>query len=286
MFAEGAGYSSVYSRPAYQDRVSLITHSSMRSVPDIAMDAQHGTSDAAPLFAGIIGGMRVLGIDACTLGWVAIELSGGRFAAAHVADRLTTLLSVVDDIDNIRTVGIDMPLGLVETGWREADLAAQYFVGSRRRSVFRVPPHAVWKQDVWREDSWEQANQRCRQITGHGLSRQAWGLRDKLAEANQCLATGQYPLQEVHPEVSFAAMNGRPLEHRKISWAGQMARRTLLDQHGIQLPDELGAAGKAGSDDVLDAAAAAWSAHRIAIGHAGRLPTEPSPGQEHICIQY
>jgi predicted RNase H-like nuclease len=39
-------------------------------------------------------------------------------------------------------------------------------------------------------------------------------------------------------------------------------------------------------DDVLDAAAAAWSAHRIATGHAGRLPTEPLAGQEHISIQY
>jgi len=39
-------------------------------------------------------------------------------------------------------------------------------------------------------------------------------------------------------------------------------------------------------DDVLDAAAAeACSAHRSATGHASRLPTEPSPGQEHISIQ-
>jgi predicted RNase H-like nuclease len=184
-------------------------------------------------------------------------------------------------------VGIDMPLGLVETGWRQADLAAQEFVGARRRSVFRMPPRAVWKADVWYEDSWEQANQRCRQLTGHGLSRQTWGLRDKLREADQAdQATGQHSLHEVHPEVSFAAMNGRPLEHRKISWTGQMTRRALLVRHGIQLPDQLGLAGEAGTDDVLDAAAAAWSAHRIATGHAGRLPTEASPGQEDISIQY
>jgi predicted RNase H-like nuclease len=237
-------------------------------------------------FAGIIVGMRVLGVDACTLGWVAIELCGGGFAAAHIADRLTKLLSVVDDVQNVHTVGIDMPLGLVESGWREADLAAQNFVGARRRSVFQVPPRAVWKQDVWHEDSWAQANQRCRLITGHGLSRQTWGLRDKLAEANQCLASGQYSLHEVHPEVSFAAMNGWPLEHRKTSWTGQMARRTLLARHSLHLPDQLGVAGNASPDDVLDAAAAAWSAQRIATGHASRLPTEASPGQEHICIEY
>jgi predicted RNase H-like nuclease len=38
-------------------------------------------------------------------------------------------------------------------------------------------------------------------------------------------------------------------------------------------------------DDVLDAAAEACSAHRSATGHASQLPTEPSPGQEHISIQ-
>jgi predicted RNase H-like nuclease len=90
----------------------------------------------------------------------------------------------------------------------------------------------------------------------------------------------------VHPEVSFAAMNGQPLTHRKISWTGHITRRALLAEHGIHIPDQLGDAGKARLDDVLDAAAAAWSAHRIATGHASRLPAEPSPGQEHISIHY
>ena len=84
-----------------------------------------------------------------------------------------------------------------------------------------------------------------------------WGLRVKLREANECLDTGQYPLHEVHPEVSFAAMNGQPLEHRKISWTGHITRRALLAKHGIHLPDQIGDAGNARLDDVLDAAAAA-----------------------------
>jgi hypothetical protein len=53
-FSEGAGFSSVFGRPAYQDRVASITGSSMRSVPDITMDAQDGTSEAAPLLNGIM----------------------------------------------------------------------------------------------------------------------------------------------------------------------------------------------------------------------------------------
>jgi subtilase family serine protease len=53
-FSEGAGYSSVYPRPDYQDGVGAITGIDSRSVPDITMDAQKGTSEAAPLFAGVL----------------------------------------------------------------------------------------------------------------------------------------------------------------------------------------------------------------------------------------
>jgi subtilase family serine protease len=53
-FAEGAGYSSVFTRPSYQDGVASITRSPMRSVPDITLDSQHGTSESAPMLAGVL----------------------------------------------------------------------------------------------------------------------------------------------------------------------------------------------------------------------------------------
>ncbi|MFZ0905349.1 MAG: DUF429 domain-containing protein, partial [Mycobacterium sp.] len=69
--------------------------------------------------------MRVLGVDAYTTGWIGVELDCGAFVGAHIADSLTTLLSTVNDI---HAVGIDIPLGLVETGRRQADLDARDFV--------------------------------------------------------------------------------------------------------------------------------------------------------------
>jgi subtilase family serine protease len=54
VFSEGAGFSSVFSRPDYQNGVAHITGSPMRSVPDITMDAQDGTSEAAPMMAGVL----------------------------------------------------------------------------------------------------------------------------------------------------------------------------------------------------------------------------------------
>jgi subtilase family serine protease len=52
--AEGAGFSQIYARPDYQNRVASITGSSMRSLPDITMDARDGTSQSAPQFAAVL----------------------------------------------------------------------------------------------------------------------------------------------------------------------------------------------------------------------------------------
>jgi subtilase family serine protease len=53
-FGEGAGYSAVFARPGFQNGVRSITRSDMRSVPDITMNASDGTSESAPLLAGVL----------------------------------------------------------------------------------------------------------------------------------------------------------------------------------------------------------------------------------------
>jgi hypothetical protein len=52
--AESAGYSSVFRRPSYQSGVASLTHSAMRSVPDLVLDSSDGTSESAPLLGGIL----------------------------------------------------------------------------------------------------------------------------------------------------------------------------------------------------------------------------------------
>jgi hypothetical protein len=53
-YGSGAGLSRIFRRPAYQDGVAARTHSAMRSVPDLVMDARDGTSESAPLLAGVL----------------------------------------------------------------------------------------------------------------------------------------------------------------------------------------------------------------------------------------
>jgi predicted RNase H-like nuclease len=86
-------------------------------------------------------------------------------------------------------------------------------------------------------------------------------------------------LFEVHPEISFAELNGGPpVGAGKKTWNGQMARRALLAGEDIRLPDDLAGAGVVPADDILDAAAAAWSARRIASGEASSMPSPPESG--------
>ncbi|MGW7001934.1 DUF429 domain-containing protein [Streptomyces sp. NPDC054933] len=214
--------------------------------------------------------MTVLGVDACASGWVGIVLRDGRFHGAYAARDLDMLLAEVPDA---AVIGIDMPLGLLETAaWRRADLLAANWLGRQRSRVFRVAPRPIWE-----EADYTTANLRCREVTGSGLSRQAWALKGKLREANSRREHGDHRLHEVHPEVSFAAMNdGRPVSWSKKSWNGQMARRRLLDAHGIAVPEHFaGAVGMVAPDDVLDACAAAWSAARIRCHTAEPLPDPP-----------
>jgi len=225
--------------------------------------------------------MRAAGVDAARRGWVAVSLeASGHAVTVRAGPSLDTLLAPDLDRAGTMVVGIDMPLGLLETGWREADRAARRLLGPRRSSVFAIPPRAVWT-----EASYPAANLRCRELTGQGLSAQAWGLRAKLLEADQYRQTCGHPLYEVHPELAFGAMAGAPLAASKHTGPGRDERRRLLARAGIEIPAGT-PAGLIG--DVLDAAAVAWSARRIAAGRAVTVPDIPqsdSRGRE-IAIRF
>jgi predicted RNase H-like nuclease len=215
--------------------------------------------------------MHVIGVDACKGGWVAVSLTDGTVSGV----RTGTSLGEVITGDPV-AVGIDMPLGLLESGWREADRLAHRLLGPRRSSVFAIPPRAVWAQP-----DYASANLHCRELTGKGLSVQAWNLRPKLLEANGFLATSPSPLYEVHPELAFAALAGQPLPFSKHVAPGRELRRDLLAAAGIVLPG-------IATVDALDAAAAAWSTQRIAAGQAVTIPDTPQhdPQGREIAIRY
>jgi predicted RNase H-like nuclease len=207
----------------------------------------------------------VLGVDACRGGWVGIAWSGAS-VTAHVAPTIADLAELAGQP---AVIAIDIPIGLPDRGFRQADLAARAFIRHRRSSVFLTPVRATL--DVSRHD---RANAINREHTGQGMSIQAFSLLKAIKEVDEWRSEAPCRVVEVHPEVSFTELAGEPPPPKK-TWAGAERRRALLSEAGITLAGPLGDTGKAAVDDVLDAAVAAWTARRVQLGTAVPLPNPP-----------
>ena len=206
--------------------------------------------------------MLVVGVDGWKDGWVGIELVNGRFHRAWLAADGDGLLAEAADAG---VVAIDIPIGLSAAGTRACDRAAKQLLGIRSSSLFLAPPRSVMVTEPYAA-----ANALAKSEFGFGISRQAYGLREKVLEID---ALEDSRLREVHPELAFKAMVGEVLPSKR-TWAGVEARRRALAAHGIVLPAGLAEVGRVPVDDVLDAAAAAWTAHRIVTGEAEVVPEE------------
>lgn len=213
---------------------------------------------------------RVLGVDARKAGWVGVVLGDGP-PRAHVAATIAELVDGASTLGAPQLVAIDIPIGLPDAGRRTADVLAKVAVGPLRSSVFMTPVRPALQAP---DHAAAVATNRL--LAGEGVSVQAFGLRHRIFEVEQYLHDASVEVIEVHPEVCFARMHGGPLITRKSTWAGAEARRGLLASQGIELIGDLGMTGlDVRVDDVLDAAAAAWTARRHGLSQAISLPEPP-----------
>lgn len=213
------------------------------------------------------GSTRVMGVDACRKGWVGIADD----LRAYFGTTIRDLVDAADLDGALAVVGVDIPIGLPSTGSRQADVLARRVVGRRASSVFATPVREALMATTHAEASALNV-----QATGKGLSQQAFALARKILEVDAWVPSARCAVIEVHPEVSFAMMAGRPLTHPKSTWAGGEERRRLLASAGINLAGDIGPAGEfAAVDDVLDAGAAGWTAKRYAEGRAVAYPDPP-----------
>ncbi|MHB8459267.1 MAG: DUF429 domain-containing protein [Candidatus Limnocylindrales bacterium] len=233
--------------------------------PDVGLTPAQSTAaptlDVRPMMS------KVMGVDAAAGTWLAVLLVDGAFVGADLQPSLAALLERHPDVG---VVAIDIPIGLPVGGTRPADDAARTFVGpARASSVFETFP-----REELEATSHDEAVEVARRLLSRAPSQQAFALRKRIFEVAH-VAEIDRRIVEVHPEVSFRAMKGAPLRYSKHSWSGIAERRALLAARGIVLPDDLSGGDQAAADDVVDAAAAAWSAQRVATGTSGTLPTPP-----------
>lgn len=211
----------------------------------------------------------VIGVDGCKDGWVFVRLENGKFVDATVFGQFA---DGVAESRDAAVIGVDIPIGFPRppAQRRAADDEARAMVAPLWSTVFPAPHPCVYGAQ-----NHAAANAISKNRLGHGITAQSFGLVPKILEVQE-VAVRNPPIRiyEVHPEVSFRALADRPLTSKK-RWNGHTDRRALLMKAGIEIPDHLETAKTATTDDVLDAAAAAWSANRIAAGEAIPLPCPP-----------
>lgn len=204
-----------------------------------------------------------VGIDACRTGWFAVVLEGQSAHGLHLGQ----LDELEDRVPRVDSIAVDIPLSLPKKGRREADVLAKRLLGIRHPVVFFTPP-----LEALQAPDHATASRINRELTGHGLSQQAFALRAKILEAREWLPRAPAPVWEAHPEVSFAELTGGPILFPKRTWAGARLRAQALAGEGIVIADKDPEAANIAADDVLDAAVAAWTARRCVNGTARAMP--------------
>ncbi len=223
---------------------------------------------------------RLAGVDGCPAGWICLTMNG---------PGAPPVLAVYPDVESLlaqsprpEVLAIDIPIGLTERGPRLADLAARRQLGATRgSSVFPAPIRAVLAAATYAE-----ANAISRARQGKGMSVQSWGIVGKIRQVDGALRREPARrgwVREVHPELSFQAWHGgEAMLHGKKSLAGRREREALVHSRYGPLLERIRPTWRkrdVADDDLLDAAAALWTAERIALGTAVRHP--PSPPTDH-----
>lgn len=234
----------------------------------------------------------VLGADGAKHGaWMAFRVRGGVFEPCLYRSASELWL------DNTRAsmILLDVPIGLPDSpgeSLRECDEHARRFIGSRWASVFAAP--ARWMLtcgDLVAADA-----EKARRLRVAGtlkpakkpprVTRQVFvGMVPRIREVDALLQSDEGArrrIRECHPEVCFAALSGRHLEHSKHSERGLQERRAILVPHAPALDSLVQAALveaerksiSVGTDDILDAlVAAVTAAAPVDLLHT--LPADP-----------
>lgn len=223
--------------------------------------------------------MIFMGVDGCRRGWFCITLGHDTECRYQVVPESDVLVGLVARAE---LALIDIPIGLVDSGaeGRVCDTEARRMLGRPRASSVFTPP----ARPALDAESYEEASALNLELTGRGLSRQAWGIAPKIRDIDRLMRSRpelQSKLRECHPEICFQALNrGMPMAHGKKTRAGREDRLSLLASYLPRAQSIVERAGEAfprtdvARDDIIDALVAAVTAQSGYQRHL-TLPEHP-----------
>lgn len=217
-----------------------------------------------------------VGVDGCRAGWLAIGLEAESSWQVNIFPDASSLWNHHRDASLIL---IDIPIGLKGgRAERRCDPEARKLLGPRRSSVFPAPcRQAIYAQ------SYQEACDVNQRLTGKRLSVENWNIIPKIRVVDCLLSddtAARGRLREIHPELCFWGLAGRPMQHAKKRSEGLSERTQLLQSIYPQTTDIIAHVLSAyrrkdvARNDILDALSAAVTA-RIGGQNLASIPQEP-----------
>ena len=216
----------------------------------------------------------IIGIDGCKSGWFSIWENQDKSIHSSVFSNLNELKNFFKNESQL-ILGIDMPVVLSEVIPRQADQLARKLLSKKASSVFTAPTPEMLDQP-----NYEKASLVSKRLFGKSMSLQSWYLFPKIKDVQTMIHHEDMQIYEIHPELSFRAMNNEQviLESKKTH-EGFALRNALLSMHFKNfIFDDIRnqhARKDVMDNDILDALAVLWSAKRIQSNQASYLPQAP-----------
>ncbi len=201
-----------------------------------------------------------VGVDGCRAGWFAIGLKAEGSWQVNIFPDVSSLWN---HHRGASLILIDIPIGLKTGGKteRRCDPVVRKLLGPRRSSVFPAPcREAIYAS------SYQEACDINQRLTGKRLSVENWNIIPKIREMDCLLSddtSARDRIREIHPELCFWGLAGRPMQHAKKRNEGLSERTQLLQSLYPQTADIVNHAlstyrrKDVARDDILDALAAA-----------------------------
>ncbi len=220
----------------------------------------------------------VAGVDGCRGGWVALLVDTQKARLHRPEIRVCTGFGEVLALsENLTVLAVDIPIGLLEKpqrGGRLCDQEARRLLGRRASSVFSPPSRRVLQAENYS------------QVRRQGLTCQAFGILPKIREVDRLMTPGlQAKVYEAHPELTFRALTGHPMRFNKKTAKGRRERLEVLKNGPVIWLEEFARRlavtsndfprRQVAPDDLIDAAALAYTALCIARKEAFCLPLHP-----------
>ncbi len=218
-----------------------------------------------------------IGVDGCRVGWLAIGLeTEGNWQVNIFPD----VSSLWESYRRAALILIDIPIGLKTGGKaeRRCDPQARKLLGPRRSSVFPAPCRGAIYASSYQEGC--DINQR---LTGKRLSVENWNIIPKIREMDSLLLddiSARGCIREIHPELCFWGLAGRPMQYTKKRSEGLSERTQLLQSIYPQTTDIVNHTlstyrrKDVARDDILDALAAAMTG-LMGRQNLASIPQEP-----------